>query len=258
VHTGRITPVHRATEGVTTRTIRELVFRALERLPPIPDPLPDDIVAAESLSSFDPAIRAIHFPESQEELSRARERLKFDELFTLELGVAFRKHRVEAGQRGVGHVTSGPLVERLMATVPFEPTGAQRRAMQRVGEAMARPRPMNALLQGDVGSGKTLVAVYAALVAIQSGHQAAIMAPTEVLAGQHLLSMAELLGPLGAVSYLDRAVGRPSPTRCCRRRSRGRTGPGSWTASPTETLTSSWAPTRWSRKESRFETCPSP
>ncbi len=203
VHTGRITPVHRATEGVTTRTIRELVFRALERLPRIPDPLPQDIVAAESLASFDPAIRAIHFPESQEDLASARERLKFDELFTLELGVAFRKHRVEAGQRGVAHETSGPLVERLLASVPFEPTGAQRRAMHQVGDAMARPRPMNALLQGDVGSGKTLVALYAALVAIQSGRQAAIMAPTEVLAGQHFRSMAELLGPFGAVPYLD-------------------------------------------------------
>jgi len=203
VHTGRITPVHRATEGVTTRTIRELVFRALERLPRIPDPLPEDIVAAESLASFDPAIRAIHFPESQEDLATARERLKFDELFTLELGVAFRKHRVEAGQRGVAHETSGPLVERLLASLPFEPTRAQHRAMHQVGDAMARPRPMNALLQGDVGSGKTLVALYAALVAIQSSHQAAIMAPTEVLAGQHFRSMAELLGPFGAVSYLE-------------------------------------------------------
>jgi ATP-dependent DNA helicase RecG len=207
VHTGRITPVHRATEGVTTRTIRELVFRALERLPRIPDPLPEDIVAAESLASFDPAIRAIHFPESQEDLASARERLKFDELFTLELGVAFRKHRVEAGQRGVAHQTSGPLVERLLTGVPFEPTRAQRRAMQQVGDAMARPRPMNALLQGDVGSGKTLVALHAALVAIQSGHQAAIMAPTEVLAGQHFRSMTELLGPFGAVSYLELADG---------------------------------------------------
>jgi ATP-dependent DNA helicase RecG len=140
VHTGRITPVHRATEGVTTRTIRELVFRALERLPRIPDPLPEDIVAAESLASFDPAIRAIHFPESQEDLARARERLKFDELFTLELGVAFRKHRMEAGQRGVAHETSGPLVERLLASLPFEPTRAQRRAMQQVGDAMGGPR----------------------------------------------------------------------------------------------------------------------
>jgi ATP-dependent DNA helicase RecG len=207
VHTGRITPVHRATEGVTTRTIRELVFRALEKLPPIADPLPDDIVATESLASFDPAIRAIHFPESQEDLARARERLKFDELFTLELGVAFRKHRVEAGQTGVAHVTGGPLVERLIATVPFEPTGAQRRAMREVGAAMARPQSMNVLLQGDVGSGKTLVALYAALIAIQSGHQAAIMAPTEVLAGQHFRSMAELLGPFGAMPYLELANG---------------------------------------------------
>jgi ATP-dependent DNA helicase RecG len=207
VHTGRITPVHRATEGVSTRTIRELVFRALEQLPQIADPLPDDIVAAESLASFDPAIRAVHFPESQEDLARARERLKFDELFTLELGVAFRKHRVEAGLSGVAHVTNGPLVERLIATVPFEPTGAQRRAMREVGDAMARPRPMNVLLQGDVGSGKTLVALHAALVAIQSGHQAAIMAPTEVLAGQHFRSMAELLGPFGAIAYLELANG---------------------------------------------------
>jgi ATP-dependent DNA helicase RecG len=207
VHTGRITPVHRATEGVTTRTVRELVFRALEQLPQIADPLPDDIVAAESLASFDPAIRAVHFPDSQEDLARARERLKFDELFTLELGVAFRKHRVEAGLSGVAHVTNGPLVERLIATVPFEPTGAQRRAMREVEDAMARPRPMNVLLQGDVGSGKTLVALHAALVAIQSGHQAAIMAPTEVLAGQHFRSMAELLGPFGAVAYLELANG---------------------------------------------------
>jgi len=207
VHTGRITPVHRATEGVTTRTIRELVFRALEQLPQIADPLPDDIVAAESLASFDPAVRAVHFPESQEDLARARERLKFDELFTLELGVAFRKHRVETGPSGVAHVTNGPLVERLIATVPFEPTGAQRRAMREVEDAMARPRPMNVLLQGDVGSGKTLVALHAALVAIQSGHQAAIMAPTEVLAGQHFRSMAELLGPFGAVAYLELANG---------------------------------------------------
>src|SRR5439155_10434487 len=177
------------------------------RLARIPDPLPEDLVAAESLPSFDPAIRAVHFPESQEDLASARERLKFDELFTLELGVAFRKHRVEAGQRGVAHETSGPLVERLLTGVPFEPTRAQRRAMQQVGDAMARPRPMNALLQGDVSSGKTLVALYAALVAIQSGHHAAIMAPTEVLAGQHFRSMTELLGPFGAVSYLELADG---------------------------------------------------
>jgi ATP-dependent DNA helicase RecG len=212
VHTGRITPVHRATEGISTRTIRELVYRALEQLPALPDPMPAEVVAAEALQPFDAAIRRIHFPSSQEELAAARERLKFDELFTLELGVAFRKHRVGSAEPGVSHRPEEPLTERLLETIPFEPTAAQRRAMREVGEAMARPRPMNLLLQGDVGSGKTLVALHAALLAIGSGHQAAIMAPTEVLAGQHFRSMAALLGPFGAVPYLELA-GRPDDSQ---------------------------------------------
>jgi ATP-dependent DNA helicase RecG len=203
VHTGRITPVHRATEGVTTRTIRELVHRALDKLGQVADPLPAEIVSAERLEAFDTAIRAIHFPESSKDLAAAEERLKFDELFALELGVAFRKHRVEAAEQGVAHAPEGPLTERLRQTLPFQPTSAQERATAEIDRAMERPRPMNVLLQGDVGSGKTLVALHAALVAIQSGHQAAIMAPTEVLAGQHFRSMATLLGPMGAVPYLD-------------------------------------------------------
>jgi ATP-dependent DNA helicase RecG len=209
VHTGRITPVHRATEGVTTRTIRDLVWRALEQIRSVPDPMPRDVVAAEELAPFDAAIRTIHFPESRKELVAAEERLKFDELFTLELGVAFRKRRVERTELGVAHMADGPLVERLLAALPFEPTKAQRRAMEEIGAAMARPSPMNVLLQGDVGSGKTLVALHAALVAIQSGHQAAVMAPTEVLAGQHFRSIAALLGPFGAVPYLGLAGRRP-------------------------------------------------
>ncbi|MDP9241779.1 MAG: OB-fold nucleic acid binding domain-containing protein, partial [Actinomycetota bacterium] len=100
VHTGRITPVHPASEGITTRTIRELVHAALGRLARIREPLPKDVVSEEKLPSFDAAIRAIHFPDSQEALQRARERLKFDELFVLELGVAFRKHRVESTATG--------------------------------------------------------------------------------------------------------------------------------------------------------------
>ncbi|MGH2672042.1 MAG: ATP-dependent DNA helicase RecG [Actinomycetota bacterium] len=213
VHTGRITPVHRATEGITTRTVRELVWRALEQVPQIADPLPHAIVHAESLQEFDRAIRRIHFPDTQEELHEAQERLKFDELFTLELGVAFRKHRVERAEQGIVHRSDGPLVERLLETVPFEPTKAQRRAMEEVGGAMARSRPMNVLLQGDVGSGKTLIALHAALIAIQSGHQAAVMAPTEVLAGQHFRSIEALLGPFGAVSFLDLAEERSASDR---------------------------------------------
>ena len=226
IHTARITPVHPASEGITTRTIRELVYAALERLPKIPDPLPAELVEAESLSDYDQALRKIHFPEHPGQLARAQERLKFDELFTLELGVAFRKHRVEAEQAGVAHTARGSLTERLAQTLPFEPTGAQVRAMRAVDEAMERPRPMNVLLQGDVGAGKTLVALQAALVAIQSGHQAAIMAPTEVLAGQHLRSVAALLEGVGAIAYLDlaREAGRRTTDRprCWIRRPPGR------------------------------------
>jgi ATP-dependent DNA helicase RecG len=210
VHTGRITPVHRASEGVTTRTIRELVFSALDRSPSIADPMPPEVIRAEGLQDLDTALRRVHFPEDADQLARAVERLKFDELFTLELGVAFRKHRLESARTRVGHRAEGELTDRLMATTPFEPTKAQTRALEEVGAAMAAARPMNVLLQGDVGSGKTLVAVHACLVAVQSGHQAAIMAPTEVLAGQHARSVAALLAGVGAVDHLDR---RPATSK---------------------------------------------
>jgi len=199
VHTGRITPVHPATEGITPRTIRELLWRAFEQLPRIADPVPDEVVSAESLRDRDRAIRWIHFPGDDAELAAARERLKFDELFTLELGVGFRKRRLEAERAGVAHAPAGTLTAALAERLPFEPTEAQRRAMAAVGEQMAAPQPMNVLLQGDVGAGKTLVALHACLIAIQSGHQAAIMAPTEVLAGQHRRSAAALLEPIGGV-----------------------------------------------------------
>jgi ATP-dependent DNA helicase RecG len=212
VHMGRITPVHRASEGITTRTIRELVFSALERLPPLVDPMPRGILRAEALDDLDTSLRRVHFPEDAEQLSRAIERLKFDELFTLELGVAFRKHRLESERTGVAHVVEGELTDRLLETLPFDPTKAQKRAIEEVGAAMAAGRPMNVLLQGDVGSGKTLVAVSACLAAIQSGHQAAMMAPTEVLATQHARSVAALLGGMGAVDVLEGARAASAPS----------------------------------------------
>jgi ATP-dependent DNA helicase RecG len=202
VHTGRITPIHATTEGVSPRTIRELVYRALQKLGRIPDPFPQEAIGPEDLATEDSALRAIHFPEDPEDLGRAVDRLKFDELFTLELGVAYRKRRVERAEHGVAHVVEGALIQRFLANLPFELTGAQRRAMKELAEDMTVGRPMNRLLQGDVGSGKTVVALHAALVAIQSGHQATIMAPTEVLAGQHLRSVGSLLSRAGGRDFL--------------------------------------------------------
>nr|MBA3363861.1 hypothetical protein [Actinomycetota bacterium] len=129
VHTGRITPVHRASEGITTRTIRELVFSALEQLSTIADPMPPELIEAEHLQDLDTALRRVHFPEDADQLAWAVERLKFDELFTLELGVAFRKHRLESERTGIAHRNEGELTDRLLATTPFEPTKAQIRAV---------------------------------------------------------------------------------------------------------------------------------
>jgi ATP-dependent DNA helicase RecG len=166
------------------------------------------------LSDWDAACRQIHFPADEHELASARERLKFDELFVLELGVAFRRQRLASERTGVAHDPDGPLTRALGATLPFEPTRAQRGAMDQIGTKMKAPQPMNVLLQGDVGSGKTLVALHACLVAIQSGHQAAIMAPTEVLAVQHARSVADLLRPMGGVAArVTPARGSPDQQR---------------------------------------------
>ncbi|MGH2738989.1 MAG: ATP-dependent DNA helicase RecG [Actinomycetota bacterium] len=197
VHTGRIVPVHPAAEGISTGVIRRLVYETLQRVGRIPDSLPDAIRVDQSVIGLDEALRLIHFPEDPDDEERARERLKFDELFFLELGVAFRKWRVETGVEGVAHEPASDLTERLLEALPFELTGAQRRAIEEIAKDMASPTPMNRLLQGDVGSGKTVVALAAAVGAIASGHQAAIMAPTEVLAGQHFDTITDLLAPVG-------------------------------------------------------------
>jgi ATP-dependent DNA helicase RecG len=206
VHTGRIVPVHPATEGVTTGTIRRLVHDALRLVRRVDDPIPEDIRQRQELMDLRRAIQEVHFPDDTAGADRARQRLKFDELFFLGLGVAFRKHRVEREVAGIAHDLGGTLADRFVKALPFEPTAAQRRAMDEIAEDMAAGSPMNRLLQGDVGSGKTVVALYGCLVAIQSGNQAAIMAPTEVLAGQHLRKVEELLAPLDG-----RKISGPGP-----------------------------------------------
>lgn len=210
VHTGRIVPIHPAAEGISTGVIRRLVYEALHRVEEIPDPLPDAVREGQSAIDLDAALRLIHFPEDPEDAERARKRLKFDELFFLELGVGFRKWRVETGVEGIAHEPSGPLAKRFIESLPFELTRAQQRAIDEIANDMSAAKPMNRLVQGDVGSGKTVVALAAAMDAIQSGHQAAIMAPTEVLAGQHFDTILNLLLPLGGRTPSRNGNGDPT------------------------------------------------
>ena len=212
VHTGRITPVHPATEGITTRTIRELIHRALEQLPALDDPMPADVIDAASRSARTTGrMRDIHFPETT---ARSRSARAAEVRRAVHAGAGRRVPQAPRGGRAAGggarrRTARSPAAS--LATLPFEPTDAQRRAMDEIGAAMARPRPMNVLLQGDVGAGKTLVALHAALIAIGSGHQAAIMAPTEVLAGQHFRSVAALLGGRGGASPTSTSWPRARP-----------------------------------------------
>ncbi|HYH28701.1 MAG TPA: ATP-dependent DNA helicase RecG [Actinomycetota bacterium] len=211
VHTGRIVPVHRAVDGVTTGTIRRLVHDALRRNREWDDPVPGRVREERSLAPLRVALHDIHFPEDDRAEATARRRLTFDELFFLELGVAFRKHRVEAQTEGIAHELPSPLADRFLEKLPFAPTGAQRRVISEIARDMAAPKPMHRLLQGDVGSGKTVVALHACLVSVGAGHQAAIMAPTEVLAQQHARKVAELLEPLGGVVIGPAAASRDQP-----------------------------------------------
>jgi ATP-dependent DNA helicase RecG len=192
---GRIIPIYPATADLSSDQLRRLMWDVLSRNPEILDPLPEDLRLRLRLATRTEAIRLIHFPDSKEDVYAARKRIVFDELFSLQLGLVYRKRRLERTVRGVPHRVPGPdsLPELFLAGLPFEATGAQRRACDEVAGDMARPSPMHRLLEGEVGSGKTVVAVYACLLAVDGGYQAALMAPTEVLAEQHHLTVGELL-----------------------------------------------------------------
>src|SRR5207248_1607359 len=207
VHTGRIVPIYPATERVSATMLRRLLHNAFERLGRVPEPLPAALRAERNLLSKDVATKLVHFPDSLEQITEARRRLVFEELFVMQVGLALRKRHVEEDLRGIAQSPKGELTQAFIESLPFRPTDAQTKVMHEIGADMSRSRPMHRLLQGEVGSGKTLVAVHAAMVAIQSGNQAAIMAPTEVLAEQHAKKIRELCVPVDVdVELLTSAV----------------------------------------------------
>ncbi len=194
VHTRRIVPIHPAGEGVSARVLRGVIFRALAAVDPAS--IPRRLPAAVDPSSRAAALAAIHFPADESALAAARTHLVREEFFGLQLAVAVRRAEV-VEQPGARHCGDGQLLARYLASLPYSPTGAQTRAIAEIRTDLASARPMSRLLQGDVGSGKTLVALAAMLLCIESGHGAALMAPTQILAEQHWRNFTAALGPLG-------------------------------------------------------------
>ncbi|TAD73570.1 MAG: ATP-dependent DNA helicase RecG [Oscillatoriales cyanobacterium] len=182
---GRVVPVYPLTEGVTADLVRRSVLAVLPAAKQMPEALPRDFRDRYNLLQVSEAIAQVHFPEDDDQLAAARRRLIFDEFFYLQLGLLQRRSHYKRQETSVRVSATGPLLDRFTQALPFELTGAQKRVVQEILADLNQPTPMNRLVQGDVGSGKTVVAVIAILAAIQTGYQAALMAPTEVLSEQH-------------------------------------------------------------------------
>ena len=192
--TGRVVPIHPAVAKLRVGTIRRAIHNALNRSAPIEDTVPVEFLASQGLMNRNSAFNSIHFPETLEDVGPARRRLVYDELFRLELALALQKRKQMLDATGISHDPSGALVERFLGGLPYELTGAQVRVMNEVSSDLETAHPMHRLLQGEVGSGKTVVAVATLLRAVEGGRQGAIMAPTEVLAEQHFLGVRSVLG----------------------------------------------------------------
>src|SRR5688500_2920560 len=201
LHTGRIVPVYEKTGQLTTKMQRTLVHHALAQLPAqLPDPLPPAVLARQSLIDRRTAIHDVHFPPEGTPVdtlnafrSPAQRRLIFEEFFLFQLGLVLRKRRADADRKPRSVVITDAVREAARRVLPFRLTGDQKKVIAEIVEDMKRPQPMNRLLQGDVGSGKTIVALMAALVAMENGFQVAFMAPTEILAEQHFINIRRLL-----------------------------------------------------------------
>jgi ATP-dependent DNA helicase RecG len=195
--TGVLLPVYPQSgkAGVNSWEIRKVAAEMLKRSQPrgFADPLDDGVRRAQHLVDRTTAYTTIHRPESMDEASTARARLTFDEFLRMQVGLVARKRAIERDRTGIEHRVDGPLTPAFLASLPFPLTRDQTRVMEEISRDMASAAPMHRLLQGEVGSGKTVVALLALLVAVQGGHQGAFMAPTEVLAEQHELTLRTLL-----------------------------------------------------------------
>ncbi len=205
IHAGRTVPIYRTTSGLSVRYLRSMMKTIIDSCcSTMPDILPDHIVKKYSLLSAAEAISEVHFPEQEKDIailnrgeSAAHRRMSFEELFTLELGLALRKRGIAAAKKGIAFKAVDRLETALRSKLPYRLTNAQERVIAEIKNDMTGDRPMNRLVQGDVGCGKTIVAMIASLMAVENGYQACLMAPTEILAAQHYNNIEALALPLG-------------------------------------------------------------
>ena len=192
---GRIVSVYASTQGLSQAYIRRAIYRLLENTDTFPDYLPRSILNNHQLIPLNKALRSVHFPDSEEDLQLALKRLKFDEFLFLELRVLLNKGTSLLGKT---FKVTKPAIKRFEDSLPFKLTKAQKSARAEILADMKQPKQMARLLQGDVGSGKTAVAAAAIYIAVDNNTQAALMAPTEILARQHFANLQQYLFPLGA------------------------------------------------------------
>jgi len=207
IHAGALVPVYSSTEGLPQRALRSLLWRLVEgHAAAVDETLPEALRRRRDLTALSEAIRGAHFPHGEAQRLAALRRLVFEDFLLLQLGLAILRARTTRA-RGIAMNPPGTLVGRLREALPWPLTAAQGRVWEEIRRDMAAAYPMHRLLQGDVGSGKTIVAAMAVLTAVEAGHQAAVMAPTEILAEQHFMTLSGLLEPLGVpVTLLTSAV----------------------------------------------------
>ncbi|MFN3690973.1 MAG: DEAD/DEAH box helicase, partial [Fimbriimonadales bacterium] len=188
----RIVPIYPLTEGIRQKRMRQILYNAVQYASLAPEILPRSVRERVGLPPIQQALQQIHFPDEESQIEPARRRLVFEEFFLMQLGVGIQR-RLNQQERGIAmRIDAERLNAQLHRLVPFELTNAQKRVIQEIWNDMAQPHPMNRLLQGDVGSGKTIVAAAAILAAVDNQYQAAMMAPTEILAEQHYLNLHRL------------------------------------------------------------------
>jgi ATP-dependent DNA helicase RecG len=195
LHTNRIVPIYPSTEALSQTLLRKVIFYSLEKHKhAFDEPLPQQVRQEYHLEEIQIALQNIHFPPEWVDLEKARRRLVFEEFFILQVFLALKKQGKQAAV-GISFPIQPHWLEEFQEKLPFSLTNAQKRVMQEIAGDMQKPKAMHRLLQGDVGSGKTVVAAFAALCAIRSGYQAAYMAPTEILAEQHGMNLSKILAP---------------------------------------------------------------